>query len=323
MANKVFVGSIEFYVLGEDFSLYARRLKHLLSLNNVFENSAKISFLVSLGGPDLYKVLVNLIAPKTETDATIKFDDLIENLSKHFMPKKNVIAECFKFFKRSQRTGEPLQEYVVELKQIAQHCEFGTFQDKALLIQFVCGISEEKIQNRLLNDTELTTFEKAVGIATAMEMTTKSLVAMKQGDGHVHALNGGRTSSRDQKRRTSNSSRVNSNDKREKTDKNIGSQREEERRERRRVRCFRCGAIGHIQRYCRQPRKSNVNNLEADNESESSDAEENSEYDCRYLNNCKTVENIRPHKVKLNISGKTIEFEVDTGASETVINFCT
>lgn len=96
-----------------------------------------------------------------------------------------MIAECFKFFKRSQRTGEPLQEYVVELKQIAQHCEFGPFQDKALLIQFVCGIGDEKIQNRLLNDTELKSLDKAIAIASAMEMTNKSLVVMKQTESQV------------------------------------------------------------------------------------------------------------------------------------------
>ncbi|KAI8115830.1 hypothetical protein CVS40_12017 [Lucilia cuprina] len=107
--RNVFVGSIEFFTLGEDFSLYIRRLNHLLSLNKINDNASKISFLVSLGGPDLFKVLSVLIAPK-----------------------KNVIAECFKFFKRMQKHDENLQEYIIELKQMAQHCEFRTFADNAL-----------------------------------------------------------------------------------------------------------------------------------------------------------------------------------------------
>lgn len=118
--RNIFVGSIEFFTVGEDFSLYIRRLNHLLSLNKIIDNSSKISFLVSLGGPELFKVLSSLIAPKVETDPTIIYEELV----------RNVIAECFKFFKRMQKHDENLQEYIVELKQMAQHCEFKTFTDR-------------------------------------------------------------------------------------------------------------------------------------------------------------------------------------------------
>lgn len=73
---------------------------------------------MSLGGPNFYNVLTSIIAPTTETDASVKYDDLITKLTKHFSPKKNN-CRMFHIFKRMQRHDEQLQEYIVELKQVS------------------------------------------------------------------------------------------------------------------------------------------------------------------------------------------------------------
>ena len=81
------------------------------------ENS--ISVVVSLGGPELYKVLKSLIVPKRETDADVLYEDLVKKLTSHLCPNKNIEADCIKFFKRNQGHDESLQDYIVELKQMA------------------------------------------------------------------------------------------------------------------------------------------------------------------------------------------------------------
>lgn len=119
----------------------------------------------------MYKVLHSLTQPKKVTE--YKYDELITKLETHFAPKRNVIAESFKFYKREQKQGETIAEYIVELKTMAQSCEFSNFLDRALRDRFICGVSNESIQRRLFNDGELKTFEKACDAALMME-TTKS-----------------------------------------------------------------------------------------------------------------------------------------------------
>ena len=56
---------------------------------------------------------------------------------------------------------------------LAIHCNFGEFSDRALRDRFLCGLSNPKIQNKLLNREDLT-FKKACRIAKAMEMAERN-----------------------------------------------------------------------------------------------------------------------------------------------------
>ena len=53
-----------------------------------------------------------------------------EELIKHFKPKPPVIAERFTFHKRDQQPGEPIKEFVIELRQLASTCNFGGFLEE-------------------------------------------------------------------------------------------------------------------------------------------------------------------------------------------------
>lgn len=65
------------------------------------------------------------------------------------MPKALVISERFKFNKRNQKEGESVNSYVVELKRLSTHCEFGTFLLKAVRDRLVCGLRSETTQKKL------------------------------------------------------------------------------------------------------------------------------------------------------------------------------
>ncbi|XP_075150441.1 uncharacterized protein LOC142224544 [Haematobia irritans] len=177
MEYKNIIGALECYTVGDDFSLYVNRLEHVFLLNNITECKAKISFLISLGGAELYKILHSLIAPRTENDFI--YLQIIHLLKEHFTPKRNIIAECFKFNKRDQKQNEPIAEYIIELKTLAQTCDFREFLDRALLIRFVCGLHSETIQTRLLSESNLDSFRKATDIALAMEMTSENVKSMR------------------------------------------------------------------------------------------------------------------------------------------------
>lgn len=74
---------------------------------------------------------------------------------------------------------------------MSQSCEFGLFQDKALLIQFVCGIKCSRTQNHILNDGKITTFDKATVVATIMELTNNDVNILRNNnsEGNINIIN--------------------------------------------------------------------------------------------------------------------------------------
>ena len=91
----------------------------------------------------------------------------------HLKPKPLIIAERFKFYKRVQHEDEKVAEYIVSLKQLSTHCDFGMFLNDALHDQLVCGLRQEAIQRKLLAEDKLT-FKKASEIAQAMELAERT-----------------------------------------------------------------------------------------------------------------------------------------------------
>ena len=62
-----------------------------------------------------------------------------------------------------------MAEYVVALRKLAEHCNFG---DILLCDRLVCGIANATVQKCLLTEPELI-FTKAVTIAQAVELAEK------------------------------------------------------------------------------------------------------------------------------------------------------
>lgn len=62
-----------------------------------------------------------------------------------------------------------MADYVVALKNLAEHCKYWDTLETILRERIVCGIRNEKIQRRLLVEKDLT-FKRAYEIATSMEI---------------------------------------------------------------------------------------------------------------------------------------------------------
>ena len=84
-----------------------------------------------------------------------------------------MITEHFRFHKRSQQEVGTVAEYIMALKKLSTHCDYGNFKNDALQDHPVCKLSKESIQKRLLSEPELT-FKKACEIVQAMELADKN-----------------------------------------------------------------------------------------------------------------------------------------------------
>ena len=82
-----------------------------------------------------------------------------------------------------------MYQFVVELKKLSEHCEFGDSLDNMLRDRLVYGLQDVKVQRRLLAEGKLT-FTKAFELAQVAELTDKNVADLQrlQTPEAVHAV---------------------------------------------------------------------------------------------------------------------------------------
>ena len=89
-------------------------------------------------------------------------------MKRHLHPTPNPIAERFKFNSRIRQSNEMVASFVASLRQLTEHCEFSTTVDM-LRDRLVCGINNNKFQQRLLAEGRTLTYDRALEPALSME----------------------------------------------------------------------------------------------------------------------------------------------------------
>ncbi|CAB4033713.1 Uncharacterized protein K02A2.6, partial [Paramuricea clavata] len=153
----------------ESWETYVERVQHFFAASDVDDNY-QVPTLLSLIGSKTYSLLKDLLLPEKPADKN--FDEIVSTLQKHLNPKPLEIAERFRFYKRNQQEGESILSCIAELKKLTTDCNFGNNLEETLRDRFVCGLSNQQIQKRLLAESKLK-FSKAVDIAVAMETATR------------------------------------------------------------------------------------------------------------------------------------------------------
>lgn len=166
-SSGVFVHLPEFSPEKGDFDVYVQRFEAFATANKI-EKATKQQAFLALIGEAAFITLQNLLFPKTPAEAS--FEDVVKTLRKHYTPKRSVVVERYKFYRRDQRPGEGIGDFVVELKKMAATCNFGTFLEEAIRDRFIVGLHNDAIRCKLLaTEDHYLTFEKAYSSALGME----------------------------------------------------------------------------------------------------------------------------------------------------------
>ena len=176
----------------EEFESYCSRVDLYFVANDVKDEKKVASFL-TLAGPKVYGLAKNLLSPKDPVSCS--YGEIKDALKAHYKPKVIVIYERYKFYSRSQKSGESVADYIAGLKALAHTCDFGTTLTDMLRDRFVMGLANETTQQLLLAEADLT-FNKAVDMATAREAALRDVQAM--GGGNVHNIKSQSNSGRQQ-----------------------------------------------------------------------------------------------------------------------------
>ena len=134
--------------------------------NDGKDASKQRAILLSVCGAATYQLICNLVAPGKSTEKS--FADLV----KHHTPPLSVTVQQFKFNSRPQKVIESVAEFVAEIRQVSDHCQF---EDPVDMLRdcLVCGISDSRVQRRLLAETNLT-FKKAFELSLAAELAEQN-----------------------------------------------------------------------------------------------------------------------------------------------------
>lgn len=307
-------GQMEPFVIGDDFELYSERLEHVLNYNRVATDKEKTSFLIGVGGLDLLKVLKSLVAPKKTSE--ISFREAIDSLSAHFKPKKNVRAERHKFLSRQMKPDEELSDFIIELKMLADTCDYGTTLDMVISDKFILSMRDERIQRKLIELPLSTKFDKICETALVMELTQKECKKISEENGALA------------------DAQINTNWL--KTQYKKYNQRNYNNKNKEEVTCYKCQGKAHYANECPAARnkkdqktntfkniphksyqKPKVNALPSDSESEQEDNDLDEEiYKQLFLGNV-ALKSSSAVNATLFINDKPVSFEVDSGAAVT------
>ena len=133
---------------------------------------------------------------------------VIQLLEKYCLGETNIIYERYVFNNRSQNSDESIECYVTSLRVLADSCEYGLLKDELIRDRIVCGIRENQLRKRLLQECKLTLI-RAIDICRAAESATfrvKSMGSIVAGDlpadGAIYAVHSGRQKMNKQKQYT-------------------------------------------------------------------------------------------------------------------------
>ncbi len=292
------------------------------------------AILLTVIGEDALEVY-NTVNWDAEGDK-LKPDKILEKLEAAFIPKKNLTYERYRFFTRDRKEGDKIDQYVNELKQLSKSCAFEQLHDSLLKDRIVCGIADERVQEKLLADADLT-LEKAIDICKSSECTRERIQEMTNtGLGSVNVVN------RDQGRRGQDNSmrgrgRARSADPRDQETrssepiqcKSCGLMHLPCRCPAYNQTCYKCNGLHHFAKICRnRPAVADGGEVKsASNKSKHVDVV--GQYDsvaedevlfCGVVNAEQTTERTNQWHVNVRLNGVKANAKLDMGAQANVIS---
>ncbi|XP_039757393.1 uncharacterized protein K02A2.6-like [Pararge aegeria] len=176
----------EFNLSSGTWTTYIERMEQYFLANDVKVN-LQVPTLLACVGDATYELMVDLCSPRKPGE--MKFSELVQLVKKHIQPTPSVLAERYKFRKRTQTVNETVAQFAAALKHLARDCEFKDNLEENLRDQFVCGLSSESTRQRLFCEDSVTftvAFKKAVALEAAAN--DAAVVEQQAAEGAVHAV---------------------------------------------------------------------------------------------------------------------------------------
>lgn len=149
------------------------------------DDETKIAIMLNIAGEEAQrKFLTFQLTAAQRKD----YNAVIQSFKNYCKPMKNETFDRYKFFTRVQQEGESFDHFLTEVKMLASECNFGDLEESLLRDKIVSGILDLSIQERLLQQSNLT-LKKAEEFCRATEISriqVKELKTEKEVDAIQH-----------------------------------------------------------------------------------------------------------------------------------------
>ena len=286
-------------------------------------NKFRVATFVTCIGPDALDIYNGL--PFEEDSHKEDISRVLQLMEKYCIGETNTIYERYVFNNRSQDNGESFDAYVSTLRQLASSCDFGDLKDDLIRDRVVCGIQDNSVRKRLLQEPKLT-LQNAIEKCRASESAKKQLKVM--GGAEVNAVSSNARKSRGQYKPKQNKF-TSGKPKFIKECKfcGLGHERKKEKCSAYGHRCTKCKKFNHFEKLCevatsfKRKTKHRVHELSCESESDN-DFQEYHEVECVTVDDVNTVLNGDQNKLFAKLKtkqGRVINFQVDTGATCSIL----
>lgn len=153
----------------QEFEIYATAMEL-----DKEEEKIQCAQLLHLMGRDAIRIYTSFTFAEGEKD---EIAVLKQKFEAHFVPKKNLTYERYKFITCRQKF-ERIEEFVTILKNRANQCEFGDpIKEDLIKLMLIVGIKDEATREKLLQKEELT-LDKAMETCILTESARSQLKEM-------------------------------------------------------------------------------------------------------------------------------------------------
>lgn len=284
--------------LYENWLFFKQRFTNYLKATDITSKaeSVQCAQLLHLIGEDGFRIYNTFKIQETEKD---KLQPLLKHFETHFKPRTNVAYERYKFFMRKQIKGESVDQFITDLQNRAKQCELGSLEDSLIKTCITCGVLNDKIRQRLLEEDEIT-LEAAIKITKSIECSiqqAETMTSVAESTSEVQAVNRSTT----KKKHFQAKARMQN----QKECGRCGGKHRFGSCPAKKAKCSFCSKLGHYSKLCWSSRIKNINIAESNED--------------LFIGSVSDESNPRDWKVQLKINNNIVSFKIDTGAMANVL----
>ncbi|CAN7937058.1 unnamed protein product [Ixodes hexagonus] len=116
--------------------------------------TALLLSMLSVAGDDALEVYNNFAFSADEDRQD--YTTIVGKFDVYFAAQLNEAHERYLFCRRVQAQGEPVEQFIRNLRQLAQSCNFNTMTDSMIRDQIIFGTGNDKVREKLLRDNTRT-----------------------------------------------------------------------------------------------------------------------------------------------------------------------
>ena len=171
MATFQVVPPEKFSFKAEEWPKWFRRFERFRIASKLVEESEvnQVNALIYMMGDEADDILKSFSL--SEANAK-KYDAVKQKFQEHFIIKRNVIFERAKFNSRSQHEGELVDNFITDLYNLAEYCNFGALKNELIRDRIVVGIRDKALSEKLQLEHDLT-LERAINFVRQKESVRK------------------------------------------------------------------------------------------------------------------------------------------------------